>query len=203
MAKHAKPPPQDDTARLPSADRRRWLKAGLSTTPVLMTVASRPVLAEIACKSPSNAVSSFASAPGMLVSCYGLEPDAWAESGNTRARRGDTLARSSGWPGPYGPDSLFNDYFVPTLNGKPTFLDVLGHRNIPHVTDDIHMVARYVTTALLNHAAGKVPGTVLSETAIRTIWSEYARTGSFAPTRGVSWSATEIVEYLKSTMPGG
>ena len=130
----------------------------------------------------------------------GMGPDTWAGSGDTRARRGDTLARSSGWPTPYSPDSRFNDYFVPTLNGNPRFSDVLGQGNIAHVTDNIHTVARYVTAALLNHAAGKVPNTVLSDTTIRAIWSEYARTGSFAPTRGVSWSAGEIVDYLKSTM---
>lgn len=191
MAKHAKTPSQetghDDAAKPPSADRRRWLKAGLSTPPILMTVASRPVLAQT-CVPPSAYVSLGASAPGMYEECLGFGPDSWTGS--------------SSWPTPYGPDSRFNDYFEPNLNGNPKFSDTLGYGNISNVTDTVHTVARYVTAALLNNASNKVPETVLKAMTIQHIWTEFARTGSFAPTAGASWSAAEIVDYLRSTMTG-
>jgi hypothetical protein len=189
MAKQAKTPPHeaahDHSAKPPSADRRRWLKAGLSTPPVLMTVASRPVLAST-CVPPSAYVSLGASAPGMYADCTGYGPDTW-------------LGNSS-WPNPYSPDSRFNTYFEPDLHGNPKFSDVLGYDNIANVSDTVHTVARYVTAALLNNASNKVPETVLRTMTIQHIWTEFARTGSFAPTRGASWSAAEIVDYLKSTM---
>ena len=189
MAKLPKTPPleaaPDDSTKPPSAERRRWLKAGLSTTPVLMTVASRPVLAQT-CVPPSAYVSLGASAPGMYGECLGFGPDTWTGS--------------SSWPAPYTPDSRFNDYFEPNLNGNPKFSDTLGYGNISNVTDTVHRVARYVTAALLNNASGKVPESVLKAMTIQHIWTEFARTGSFAPTAGASWSAAEIVDYLKSTM---
>ena len=190
MAKHAKPPPleaaHDDSATPASADRRRWLKAGLSTPPVLMTVASRPVLAQT-CVPPSAYVSLGASAPGMYAECLGFGPDTWTGS--------------SSWPAPYSPDSRFNDYFEPNFDpGNPKFSDVLEGGRIGNASTEVIMVARYVTAALLNNASGKVPESVLKAMTIQHIWTEFARTRSFAPTAGASWSATEIVDYLKSTM---
>jgi hypothetical protein len=220
MAKQAESQPHgaalDESATPPSADRRRWLKAGLSTTPVLMTVASRPVLAQAPGLTPSAFMSGRASGP-TGAECAGRSPLAWSSSDD--------------WPSPYVPGKTaqkdedkqskdtrqafgtlssagdqatrFNDYFEPNLKSNATFSDVLGYGNIPHASEAVHTVARYVTAALLNNAAGTVPNTVLSQSTILAIWSEYANTGSFAPTRGVSWTANEIVEYLESTMTGG
>jgi hypothetical protein len=189
MVDHAKTPSHeaahDDAAKPPSADRRRWLKAGLSTAPVLMTVASRPVLAQT-CVPPSAHMSLGASAPGTDQECSGFGPDTWAGS------------RS--WPGNFTPHSRFNDHFGRDLIGNPKFSDVLDYKNIANVSDTVHTVARYVTAALLNHASGKVPETVLRPMTIQYIWNEFTEQQSFAPTRGVSWSAAEIVDYLKSTM---
>jgi hypothetical protein len=194
MAKHAKTLPHeaahDDSAKPPSADRRRWLKAGLSAPPILMTVASRPVLAQT-CVPPSAYVYLGASAPGMYADCNGYGPDTWLRSGS--------------WPGSYSPDSRFNDYFTYDLDGNPKFSDVLGTANIANNADIFHRVARYVTAAWLNNASRKVPESVLKAMTIQHIWTEFARfggSGSFSPTSGVSWSAEEIIDYLKSTMPG-
>jgi len=133
----------------------------------------------------------------MYGNCTGKGPEGW-ESANS-------------WPSPYckGPDncgpgqsaSRFNEYFDPDLRqgqgqGKgqdpgPTLLTVLGGNN---------EVAKYVVAALLNYAAGSVPATVLRESTIKHIWSEFATTAAFTPMPGASWSQLEIVDYLKSTM---
>ena len=186
MAKPPKTPPhgaaQDEYAKPPSADRRRWLKAGLSTPPVLMTVASRPVLAA-ACVPPSAYVSLDASAPGMYGYCSGDGPNTWV--GN------------SSWDADgYTPGSPFNASFEPDLDGDPSFLDVLGYAG----NEDIQTVARYVTAALLNHASGKVHENVLRAMTIKHIWTEFRQKGFFAPTSGASWRAAEIVHYLESTI---
>jgi hypothetical protein len=217
MAKQPKTPPHeaahDDSAKPPSADRRRWLKAGLSTPPVLMTVASRPVLAST-CVPPSAYVSLGASAPGMKMDCLGDGPQTWssgddwpsgyypgkaAEKDEDKERK-ETRQASGSFNSAVDQATRFNACFEPDLNGNPTLSDVLGYGNIANVSDTVHTVARYVTAALLNNASNKVPETVLRAMTIQHIWTEFARTGSFAPTRGASWSATEIVEYLRSTM---
>ena len=217
MAKHAKTLPHeaahDDSAKPPSADRRRWLKAGLSAPPILMTVASRPVLAK-ACVPPSAYVSLGASAPGMYEECLGFGPQAWLKENQ--------------WPGTYNRGSTrFNECFqshiqvdvayngngsvftsnpfaeISASNNGPKLSEILGYEPIAGValTDDQRNVARYVTAALLNYASTKVPGSVLGAMTIQHIWTEFGQTGSFVPTRGASpWSAAEIVDYLKSTM---
>jgi hypothetical protein len=190
MAKRLNTPPcgaaNDESAKVPSADRRRWLKAWLSTTPVLMTVASRPVLAQT-CVPPSAYVSLGASAPGMSANCSGYGPETW-------------LNGTGVWPNTYEPNQPFKKYFTNDLAGNPKLADVLGTSPIEDVLPEYHAVARYVTAALLNNASGKVPESVLRAMTIQHIWTEFATKGSFAPTSGASWSAAEIVEYLKSTM---
>ena len=68
--------------------RRRLLQGGLSTGPVLMTVASRPVLGQTACQSPSAFLSAPTSGTRTLQVCSGLTPDQWK-------------AIPDQWPSPY------------------------------------------------------------------------------------------------------
>ena len=56
---------------LSSAGRRRLLQAGISAAPVIMTVASRPVLATTNCRTPSGFVSGNVS-NSTGVTCLGL-----------------------------------------------------------------------------------------------------------------------------------
>lgn len=167
--------------------RRRWLQAGLSAPPVVMTVVSRPVLgATQFCVPPSAYVSLPTSTPGMYGDCSGKGPEGWVST--------------DPWPSPYcrgpgqcgaGGASRFNDYFNPDLQGNPTMLAVL---------EDGNDVAKYVVAAELNRVGGLVPEAVLSAGAIQHIWSEFATSGVFRPTSGATWSAAEIVDYLRSTM---
>lgn len=170
--------------------RRRWLRAGLSAPPVVMTVVSRPVLgATQFCVPPSAYVSLPTSTPGMYGDCSGNEPMGLTGWVNTAP-----------WPGPYckgpggcgsGGASRFNAYFNPELGSNPTFLSVLEGDN---------EVAKYVVAAELNRAAGLVPEVVLSAATIQHIWSEFATSGYFSPTSGATWYSPEILDYLRSTM---
>ena len=171
--------------------RRRWLRAGLAAPPVLMTVASRPVLGATAfCVPPSAYVSLPTSTPGMYDTCNGQGPTGWIGTNpwpSPYCREG-----TQGGCGPGGP-SKFNDFFNPDLGqgAGPSLLTVLSGGN---------EVAKYVVAALLNYAAGLVPSTVLPESTIKHIWTEFAATASFSPMPSASWNQLEIVDYLKSTM---
>ena len=129
----------------PRAGRRRLLQGALAGAPVLMTLVSRPVLAQ-QCTTPSGFVSANASTAGRGVNCTGHVSAYWANPMNF-----------SQWPAgfnaaPPGMVTRFNAQFNPDLPMNPTLLAVLGFTGSP--TND---VARYVSAALLNAAGQGLP----------------------------------------------
>ena len=195
-------PPSNPSApvsgRDPEATRRRFLQGGLAAAPVLMTLVSRPVLAQ-QCTTPSGFVSLGASTAGRGVACIGHMPSYWANPVNF-----------SQWPSGYKPINPQATLFGPPqgvfanspYSGDPTLLDVLNAAATPHnpTTDK---TAMYVVAALLNAAAGLTP--VLLVPAVKDIWSEYGASGYgpggfFSPSSGAHWNALEINEYLLTTM---
>ena len=164
--------------------RRRWLQAGISTAPVVMTVASRPVLAAIECRTPSGFVSGFASgAPAGQ--CGGGNPTYWVTH--------------RPWPSPYNPGpgggtpSFFNPIFEPDLTpGNPKLLDVLGMTGT---------LQSYIVAALLNNAQLLVPESILPKATIMAMWTQVAA-GGFGlgiPGSGL-WNGAQVIAYLQSTM---
>src|SRR5260370_12262697 len=82
----------------PRGSRRRLLQGALATAPVLMTLVSRPVLAQRTplCTTPSGFVSANASTAGRGVACLGHGPAFWTNLG------------ASGWPQPFQRTTLFD-----------------------------------------------------------------------------------------------
>ena len=202
MPDPTKPPSNPDSesvsGRDPKAARRRFLQGGLAAAPVLMTLVSRPVLAQ-QCTTPSGFVSLGASTAGRGVTCIGHMPSYWANPANF-----------SQWPSGFKPTDPQATLFGPPqgvfanspYSGDPTLLDVLNGAATPHnhTTDK---TAMFLAAALLNAAAGLTP--TLSVPAVRDIWSEYGASGygpggSFSPSSGAHWDALEINEYLLTTM---
>src|SRR5947208_574017 len=87
--------PRSTTNTGPSLGRRRVLRAG-SMAPVVMTVASRPVLGGPACQSPSGTLSGNLSRPGSIDICAGRTPEYWKYFKNYAGPGHD-------WPAPYYP----------------------------------------------------------------------------------------------------
>jgi hypothetical protein len=179
--KTASTKPQSSASGDPRSGRRRLLQGALAGAPVLMTLVSRPVLAQ-QCQTPSGFVSANASHPGALV-CSGNGPTYWFQN-------------QANWPSTYKPNDNFKKYFSPDLtlpgNNNPKLEDVL---NPLQTTND---VARYLVAALLNAGPPSLTP-VLSANDVKNIWTEFATTGSFSPSSGVHWNANEIVEYVRST----
>jgi len=82
------PPDAPRAERPASGARRRLLQSGLAVGPVLMTVASRPVLGATACTTTSAWMSMTGSTAGKAEVCTGLSPEAWK-------------AEATQWPSPY------------------------------------------------------------------------------------------------------
>ncbi len=178
------PEPASPSGSDPKVTRRRLLQGGLAAAPVLMTLVSRPVLAQ-QCTTPSGFVSINASTAGRGVACLGRTHGYW----KTHTNPGE-------WPSPYLPTDSFDSVFAHDLNHYPgTLLDVLGLQGGAPYDD----VARNIVATLLNVKAGFVP--VLTVTVVKDMWSEYLTTQSFSPSSGAHWNHDELMDYLSRTMP--
>ena len=165
----------------PRVSRRRLLQGALASAPVLMTLVSRPVLAQSTCTTPSGFVSANASHPG-AAHCSGNGPKYWYD-------------HQSAWPHDYNPHGKhFKHYFDPDLSGNPKLTEVLNPAG------GYNDVARYLVAALLNIGPPVLTPVLLYPYPLKHIWSEFAASGHFSPSSGASWDASEIVNYLQSTM---
>jgi hypothetical protein len=182
-------PPSNGAVRSPG--RRRLLQAGVSAAPIVMTVASRPVLA-VGCDSPSGFTSLSQSHPGPGT-CTGKGPISWT-------------SHKANWPPPYnsGPDAdpKFKVLFGSAVTGVPSFdpnkklSDVMAHD-----TTGPWGLAQYIIAAYFNAFSGAYgTSTLLSTATVINIWSDYSKTGTYSPRAGATWSNLEIVAYLRSTM---
>src|SRR5690349_5275289 len=73
---------------LESSARRRVLRGGLAAGPVVLTIASRPVLGQVACVAPSAMGWMPTSGTHPALTCSGLTPVQWS-------------AIATQWPSPY------------------------------------------------------------------------------------------------------
>jgi hypothetical protein len=171
------------------------LRAGIATAPVLMTLASRPVLGSVQCTTCSAYGSINASTAGTApTACAGKTPTMWTAS-------------TTSWPTPYYPTTKHGTngydatlYHCTTTGlGGTTFASTTLY-NVMCLADDggVHSLGRYIGAALLNARLGLTP--VLTEALVRRLWNDYVALGYFEPTAGVQWGPAQIVAYIKSTM---
>jgi hypothetical protein len=175
--------------------RRRLLRGGLGVAPVLMTVASRPVMAGM-CESASAHTSLSGSRVATLAAaCSGRLPAYWI----SRATSGYLMDTSGG--GSSGLNVItFGSVFGLTGDyDDKTLLKVLEG----HLSTGDEVLAAYLVAALLNAKEGWTPESVLDEERVKEIWSDYSKNMHFEPTAGVEWDSVQIVDWLKTTMPNG
>lgn len=198
---------QDDQSRMPqtasgiASGRRKLLKLGAGSVPVLMAFASRSAFA---CHSttPSAFGSVCASRPDLLKSSNGQTPSWWADN--------------SSWPKPY--------YCADVKNGKKvvtkatTFQEVFcttGARNPFTASTTLLSIldsginsgekgaARACVAALLNARSGRTPSSIMSVSDVIGIWKEYGTKGYFEPTAGVQWRAdSPTLPYVPGSNTG-
>jgi len=181
--------------------RRHFTKSGLAASGVILTLASRPVLANFGvCKSPSGFMSGNVSAAGNPLFCDGGSPGYWMnhpsewlgyEPGEYRSSgRSQSTNRLENWVG----GTKFSEAFAGSLYFEDlSIMQVLWMNG----GQDPFQIGGHCVAALLNAAAGKTPP--LDVTRVVDMFLEWEMGGTFAPTAGVEWDATEIVSYIQST----
>lgn len=209
----------------PSRGRRRFLGAGSSAVPALVTLASSPALGAT-CFTPSRNLSQNTS----------LSQNAYI--GNCTGGSVTAYKAGTGWPiattTPFHSLFLGDVFYVKTDSGanttglrsctllevlnlnsgtlappagvvwstkqgvyKASFAAVAGTTGAETMTVAKHMVAAY-----LNCAAGLVPSTVLKATgtvpSCTDMWADFIADGKYEVMASVLWGPTAIVDYFIS-----
>jgi hypothetical protein len=176
--------PRPATLSPEGAARRRFTRAGVAASGVLLTLHSQPGMACEVCTTPSGFLS------GGLQSFRGPEP--------VCAGRSPSYWKAHGWPSGTNKSQLYAKVFPCSgANGK-TYGTISQGAILEPKSWDRYGIGRHLIACYLNVKAGL--STFQTVPMLQRIWSEYQTKGYYTPTAGVRWDGAKIVEYLQGTM---
>lgn len=173
-------------------ERRRLLRGGLAVGPVILSIASRPVLGQSLNCGSAQVQASLQAGTSLHAGCAidpyntGLSPSKWYTTAT--------------WPAPYSNVSPKTNFIgidtglagtAPTPN---TMYAVLKG-NASGLAD--LALAQDIVAALLNAAAGKTP--FLTTATIQQMWNSYVSFGYYQVSPNIKWYPTQLKSYLQST----
>jgi len=169
------------------AARRRFARAGVGVSGVILTLASQPGMASpMMCKSASGSMSTgLDSRPSnVTLRCEGLAPGFWKKSERT-------------WPPPAAREQLFSSVFPRGGTGlyqSGTMLQMLTNDDpgMDPYSLGMHLVATY-----LNVLSGKI--SFLTVDGLKKMWHDFVTYGHYIPRAGTSWNAEALRTYLENT----
>lgn len=183
--------------------RRRFLGAGVSAAPLILTMVSQPALGAT-CFTPSRSLSrnTSLSQNGLYGECTGAE-----SPGNYKAQQTPGTSAYH-WPASVKPTDPFHptfkqgstegvSKFTKRERGKwmsKSFGEVLDIEAAGQV--HFHLIGAYLNKLGGNGAV--IPDVAITVEGILNIWSEYVTKGFYEPTAGVKWYAEDIKTYLIS-----
>lgn len=207
--------------------RRRFLGAGVSATPALMTLVSQPALG-VTCFTPSRSLSknTSISQAGKDGECNGRSPGNYGAQTDPLGSNGKPNPAYT-WPASVPPETPFHPifsgsrFFITTTStssskGKSqkaparrslTFWEVitLNPQSAPvdmapgsSLPVDPANVGKHIAAAYLNCVNGFIPSHVLTISQVQGIWTEWDTKGYYEVTAGVKWYEADIVYYLTS-----
>ena len=163
--------------------RRRLLQGALAATPVLLTVASKPVLAGQLC-APSGFASGNVSTSDQPTACNGYSPGYWASKPGVQ------------WPSPYSRGQKFHSVFAGSIFGTQTMMEVLTQGG-----GGLKMLGRHCVAGILN--ADDAPlGYVMTEADIKNIWAQCLATAPssvYTTGTGLTMTLADLDEFFNAT----
>lgn len=178
-------PPVSGTPLPPTESQvpaRRALLRGALTAPVLMAIASKPVLAGQLC-APSGFASGNTSAVDNPTACNGRSPGYWKNHPNA-------------WPFPVKPGHKFHNYFAGNYFGIMTMMDVLNTGG-----GGLQMLGRHCVAGLLN-ALDAPLGFVMTPDEVKNIWAQCLATAPnsvYVTGTGVVMTLADLDEFFNAT----
>ena len=194
------PPVSSQTDEVDTS-RRKLAGAALGVS-AIFTLASRPVLAG-QCMTPSSAASGNLSTHGTPPNCTGRTPAQWVASTNGNSNSNN---ENNGFPGGnvnfhFQSSTVLNGVFKKgsraNWNGN-TLRAVMGASDNGNASPSANPISKEFAAALLNIRGGFVPVRVLTEVQLIGMWNEWMDSGVFAPKANASWTANQIVTYLRT-----
>lgn len=175
-----------------SDERRRLLRGGLAAGPVIMTIASRPVLGQTLNCGSVTVQGSLGVGTSLNAGC--------ANVAYNTGRSPRTWYSATTWPTPYSnvtPKTVFIGLATGLTGTAPspnTMYNVLKGNASPLA--DLTL-AQDIVAALLNAAQGLTP--FLTTATIQQMWNSYVSLGYYQVSPGIKWYPTQIKNYLQST----
>jgi hypothetical protein len=164
--------------------RRRFTKAGLAASGVILSLASKPGMACEVCASPSGSLSGgLNSHHGPAPVCNGKPPSYWHTC--------------ESWPGGCNSGTYFRNVFHVPSNHSQYYPPSCGTVLNPQEFNDSSGLGSCLVAAYLNACAGYT--SYLTPTMVQSIFNEWQSTGYYTPSAGVRWDAAQIVAYLQGT----
>lgn len=166
------------------AARRRFTRAGVTASGVLLTLHSQPGMAVEVCTTPSGYLSGgLQSFRGPKPVCAGRSPGYW---------------KTHSWPPGTNKTLLFTKVFACNASTGRTYGMATQGAMLEPKPWDSYGIGRHLIACYLNVKAGL--STFQTVPMLQKIWSEYQSKGYYTPTAGVRWDGAKIVEYLQGTM---
>ena len=180
--------PQDigEPAKSPDKSRRSFSKSGLVASGVLLTLSSRPVLGASVCVSPSGFISGNTSTHGDLPVCDGRSAGFYLDPSLNLDLRAQFRTMF-----PTASDSAYRNKALSFILTTP------WPTNPQNPSVPTQNLLKHLVVAILNARSGKTP--FLTEATIKSIFDEWRAIGTFSPTAGVAWDASQIINYLSQT----
>jgi hypothetical protein len=203
---HPMLPPDANATPEVDVARRRFAKAGLGSSVILATLASRPVLGST-CLTPSAAGSGNHSQHKPLQCAGGSNPQWWID--NVPRKNNGNPDLNKKWPGTnYKPNDDFHPLFskgaylnfMKNQNNSYTLWEVLNGQtpNAPIVPPN--SLGKWFVAGLLSASNNQYAGVIQAigpDPSVRGIEDEYATKGFFQATVGKQWGANTIIAYLQ------
>jgi hypothetical protein len=167
-----------------ASTRRRFIKGGLSVAPVLLTLHSRPVLAW-QCQSPSAFCSGNASHPQTVADEGCKTISYWQTCSSYPSTCGFTKA------------TLFKNVYSCSDT-------TLGSKTVDTVLRTGSTFQKYMLAARLNIVSSSGAAQCLSKADLNEMWTGCYNATGYCPSPGITWTATDIQNYLKTNwiVPG-
>lgn len=197
-------PPQ---VRNPS--RRRFTRAGVGASAVILTLTSRSALAQVACKSPSGFASANLSQHNSeTVMCEGVTAASWLDPNRqwpvSRDTRFIDIFGSSSLMFRTGTPQKFYDAFPSRVDKKDVSPSQAKSTSLDEATlyealngSETPAVVKSIIAAYLNYLA-KLNTYPTDQQAI-AIFKEWQANGIYTPSAGIKWSEDDILSYLGAT----
>ena len=164
-----------------ASKRRRFVRRGVIGAPVLLALKSAPVLA-CNCKQPSGfSVSGNASQAAKGQTCSPASKPILIS--NSEPLRSKLFAKGGA------------GLTLPTVlpYGKTAANYTLGDALSGATTDAALIAAAYIDATYGHFSPG------VANTTVSKMWNDTV-TGTYAPTPGVTWTRTDVINYLKYVM---